>query len=500
VTAAGTPAEVRRFVRRPLDYAFLLLVLVCTLWGLARRDSLREDDDYARGFSVAVRVAPSYDGSDLVPVAYRHPLTGMTRTEIGLWSADPPEPGSAVPALADRNDPRDVLLVGDDYPVTTLAELGLGVGLALTPVVTVVLRRSAVRQLGRLMASDRPTYSLLGSISGAWPDGRRARLQLYPADARPGIPPLCSIPLLTSYGLPAGGAFPVEAKGSPRPLGRVAVRHGADVLWPRGRASSRTASEPMPAPIGVPTPFLPTDARPAVFVGSWLRYAGRGLAVAAGALGLVAVSTGITLVHWAQARDLERHGVEVIAEVIEADAGAYTLGVAYSLPNVPARREGRAAVDFPEDWDVGDRYPAVVDPDAPGRLRLLTEPYDPLAPLVWSALPAAVVVPWIVWSARRWRRQKQAAGGPWATAESWVIGNRTSPTYGRVLELAVARPGSTEPSCLIRVPPGAWIDGRQWVHGRLDVSDMTAVGDPLVVRAGDCVYAAVRAARTPRRT
>ena len=499
MTGAGTPTAVRRYVQRPLGTSILLLALVSTLWGLARRDSLRQEADYARGFAVDVRVAASYDGGELVPVRYRHPLTGVTEADVARWSIDPPDPGSTVRALADRNDPGDLLLAGDDYPLTTLAELGLGLTVALVPVATTLLRRRAVGRLRGLMASDRPTLALQASISGTWPGGRRARLHLYPADARSGARPLCSIPLLTSHGLPAGGAFAVEAKGSPRPLGRVAVRHGDDVLWPRGRASSRTAPEPMPVPIGVPA-FAPEDARPAVLVGSWLRYAARGLLAAGAALVIVGVTAAVTLVHWRRAVDLERHGVEVVAEITEAEVDAYTLGVTYTLPDETTSRDGRAAVELPEEWDVGDRYPAVVDPDAPGRLRLLTEPYDPRAPIIWSTLPAAVALPWVGWSIRRWRSQRRAAAGPWIAADAWIVGQRSSPTYGAVVEVAVARPGTTVPSCLVRLPADRWRHVASWVRGRLDLSEMTAVGDPLVVRAGSEAFATVRAARTPRWT
>ena len=500
MTPARVSATVRRHTWRPVWYSVLLLAVTLLLWGSARHDGHRQQDVYADGFAVEVHVADSYDGGDLVPVSYVHPLTGRTETEVWLWRADGPEAGSDVGARVDRFDPHDVLLDTDEYPVTSVADLLLGVLLSLIPAATVGLRMFAVRRLRRLASGNGPSFAMLAAISGTWPFGRRARLHLFPLDARPGTAPLCSVPLLVSVGLPAGSAFPVEVKGSPRPLGRVIVRHGNDVLWPRVRGASLTSTVRRPALLAEPPPFPPADGAVAPPATSWIRRAAVAGAAGAGALALLVAVAAVTLVHWSQARRLEQHGVEVVAEVIEADSGGYALGVEYSLPGEDTVREGRAAVDFPEDWDLGDRYPAVVDPDSPELLRLRTVPYDPMEPVIWAALPLAAVLGFAIWLAHRSGRQRRAASGAWVNADARVLGYGTSPTYGRVVELAISRPGAAHPSSVVRVPPHPSLDWPGWIRQPVAVTQMTLVGDPLVLGYAGVVHPCVREARTPRWT
>ena len=48
-----------------------------------------------------------------------------------------------------------------------------------------------------------------------------------------------------------------------------------------------------------------------------------------------------------------------------------------------------APVDYPDDYDPGQKYPAVVRDDG-NPVRLLAEPYDALEPILWAAIPTAV--------------------------------------------------------------------------------------------------------------
>ena len=57
-----------------------------------------------------------------------------------------------------------------------------------------------------------------------------------------------------------------------------------------------------------------------------------------------------------------------------------------------------APVDYPDDYDPGQKYPAVVRDDG-DLVRLLAEPYDALEPILWAAIPTAVIL-W--WALRRW--------------------------------------------------------------------------------------------------
>ena len=52
-----------------------------------------------------------------------------------------------------------------------------------------------------------------------------------------------------------------------------------------------------------------------------------------------------------------------------------------------------APVDYPDDYDPGQKYPAVVRDDG-GRVRLLAEPYDAVEPILWAAIPTAVLLWW----------------------------------------------------------------------------------------------------------
>jgi hypothetical protein len=52
-----------------------------------------------------------------------------------------------------------------------------------------------------------------------------------------------------------------------------------------------------------------------------------------------------------------------------------------------------APVDYPDDYDPDQKYPAVVREDE-GVVRLLAEPYDALEPILWAAIPTAVILWW----------------------------------------------------------------------------------------------------------
>jgi hypothetical protein len=52
-----------------------------------------------------------------------------------------------------------------------------------------------------------------------------------------------------------------------------------------------------------------------------------------------------------------------------------------------------APVDYPDDFDPGQKYPAVTS-DGGRLVRLLAEPYDALEPILWAAVPTAIVLWW----------------------------------------------------------------------------------------------------------
>jgi hypothetical protein len=289
-------------------------------------------------------------------------------------------------------------------------------------------------------------------------------------------------------------------KGSPRPFGRVVARLDDTVLWPRGRASGRTDRAALPAAIGRPPLFAERDLPPGRLPGGWPGRFGWGLGVLGATIALLVTVTVVTWSHRGAARDLERHGAHVVARVLDDDAGALALDVEYRLPGEDTVRTGRAPVDHPGDWDVGDRYPAVVDPASPGRLRLLAEPYDAREPIVWAAIPAVAVSVLLARSAWWWRRRQRMRRGPWAEVDAWVVGSDEMVPKLEVIEVALAHPSATAACCTVRLPltTRSWWPAGGGRIGLVAAGSLTP-GGTVVVRHGDTVVFPFGAARAPRR-
>jgi hypothetical protein len=390
-----------------------------TVW-LDARGAAHDRRRLARALAVEAQVEPGRQGRT-VPVRYHNPVTDQALDiRIDVWDiARLPEPGERVPLEVDPADPEHAVLAGDRRPAT--AYVWWYVPLLAVPTLVAVLRQAGLRRAEALVAREADSFAMLGAVTPPGRLGRRSELHLYAADAAPGAAPLCSVALAATAGTPIGGpAFPVEVKGSPRPLGRVVARAGGRVLWPAGRALL-AATAPHPAAVldrfdPVLDPALDaadadTDGAMGLPLVPWWRAVGFELAALA-ALTLAATTvTAVTVARWGAALDLQRHGTAVVAEVV--DGGTTTVGVAFELDG--RAHAARAPVDDPGRYDLGRRYPARVDPADPGRVRLEAEPYDPVEPVVWGWLPAVATGAAVARRRWAWRRARRvAAAGPWA--------------------------------------------------------------------------------------
>jgi hypothetical protein len=501
LSRAGRPTAVRSHILRPLWWLPVALGVAALLQIADVTTARAEDESFDRGFDLEAIVDGDYDGSSEVPLSYDNPLTGETHATAYLWGqTPPPEPGSRVLIEVDRNDPRDVVLAGDRYQSDSFWWYSLP---ALSLVVAFVMR--LLHQLGteRLMASSGPSFAMLATIGGRrWPHG--CQLHLYPLDAAPGSKPVCSVALHSTDGIPAGGpAFVAEVKGNPRPFGRTAARAGDTLLWPRARSFTSASRAPLPAKVAQPLSFTPYPLPPGDVRVSHLQRSALPLAALALSLVVAAVFTMVTLAGLRDARRLERDGVEVVATVVQSDPDDFSVGVEFRLPGRERLLTSRVPVDYPEDWDVGDRLPAVTDPADPQRIRFTDEPYDAVEPVVWGSIPLVLSALWLVLGLR-WRRlEARATAGPWSPADAWIVGRRFLATAViQTLEVAIVHPESPLASCVVRLPIkecgpcwGPWPFPR-----RLAISGTPTPGEPLAVRIGDSIIPAIGPARSARAT
>lgn len=350
-------------------------------------------------------------------VRYTHPVTEQEVTaEVYVWDADlAPAPGATIRLVADRDDPLSASAAGDAMPWHTNAAVYLAwlAGTTL-PALT---RRYGVWRSERLAAALSPGFAMAGTVTPA--PGRRFRcdLHLYPLDAPAHALPVCTVPVLTTGGARlADHVFGVEAKGFPRPLGRVVARTGGTILWPAGRASRR-AVHPRPAGPVRPVDPLAARERPAARRPSGAVPAlGPELAALAACVAVVAITVVATLLNRADARVVATEGRPVVGEVV-AHEGADDTVVVLRYEDGGATRVTRAPADFASDYRKGTRYPLRLDPDEPARARLDAEPYDAVEPVAWVALPALAAAGLVGSRWRSWRRNRAvAAEGPWWAA------------------------------------------------------------------------------------
>ena len=445
MSGAGRPDAVRRWVRRPLWWGAGTVAFALTLVAVDAVDARRLDRTFDRGHRVSGSIGSAWDGGRNVEVRYVHPETGdEVRAATFVWDAGrlPAAPGP-VELEVSRTDPTQVVLAGDRRPVT--ANLVEYLPWALFPFAIWAVRRRAQRASEALVASGVIAYAMVAAASPPGALGLRWRLQLYPADADPAAPPVCSVPLIEPPFAP--GPFPVEVKGSPRPFGRVVARAGdGAVLWPAGRALRSSGSAPA------------RQAEGQAEAGRDRR-AANGM-MAAGALVLLAGLVGASVGTFAE--DVRaRHQLVTATATGSAPAagGRFDVSVAYEWDG--AAYEGTVTASEPSA--AGTELAVRVDPESPARVWSTAEDRPPGT--TGGALAGFGIVSGmgLVLGGAVLRARQSAGAGRWRGARSW-----------RGLELC---------------------DGRLWYGGRAAVASSPRARldpDALVVAGEDGSEAAHR--------
>lgn len=477
MTTGALPAPVRRYLRRPLWWAGLALVVAAAGVATDVEAASRERASRRRAVAVEGSVSDRYRAGADVPVVYDNPVTGQ-RLEVTARVFDlrlVPEAGAPVSLLVDPGAPGHVAVAGDRYPMT--ANLWWYAPPLALPLVAWASRRWSVGRTRRLSDAPGPTFAMTAALGPGPRSGRHVRLDVYPLDAATGAAPVCAVRVLSTGGAPLGPPFPVEVKGGPRPLGRVAVRHRERLLWPAGRSALSASLPRPPDPAPPPVTVAPTTA-PAGPALPWWRTASLELVALVATLAVFVVVALVTLAGAQRARTIERDGVPVLARVVDNDDTAGVVLVAYRLPGEETERQGTAAADFPSDHPLGRLLPAKVDPRRPATLRLLLEPYEAREPILWSLVPV-VAASGVV--ARRWAQwravRRVAQAGPWQAVEGRVVGGATRHTA-----VALARPGEPHPRCVVNVVSDDAMPGAGGRPVALEAAGVTEPGEWVAVR------------------
>lgn len=417
---------VRAHLRRPLWWAGLGVLAVCAASMLEVRARV-DDRQWLRAARPVqgTSVGSTARQGDDTEVRYVYPVTEQELSvPVYVWDDGllPTSEGAPVALLVDADDPGDVSLAGDHYPVQW-EPIALWGGVVVgVPLLVAATRLRGQRRVRELMATPGPTFAMLGAIAPYGRLGRRCELHLWPLDARAGAPSLCRVPLLTTGHLPVGGpAFEVEVKGTPRPLGRVVARDRSrgELLVPSGVALVHRARA-RPDSTAVPVPLPPAQSLAGVVrAPAWWHAATRPLLAVGITGGLLVLVGGLTVSGLRDARALQR-GPVAIADVVGIDDWDGSVSVEYQAPEDTVVRYAEISVDYPTDYGVGRRYPVHLDARRRA-VRFAREPYDAVEPITWVAIPFAVALGSIVRSLWRWRRVRTTTNGAFRAVETWPV-------------------------------------------------------------------------------
>lgn len=379
--------------------------------------------------AVAEVLATYEAGRHLVPIRYADPTTGQTITRSVVVNDDDLRPtvgGSIVIAVQPSNPDR--VVIPDDGDAL-LDILFVPFAVLVVVALAAALRLLSVRRTERLIESGGTSFVMLAVLRRSrWrPNG--VRCSLYPLDASPGTPPVCTFDVLTTGGLPIDApATAVEVRGRPVPGGLLVARCGDCIVRPLRRPATRGAAEfdgrvvESPTLLGVaPAPGTMRSPVPAV-----LRCVGM---VRAGLVLATLIATVVGAAMWGigvrDDRRLVADGTAVLAEVIANDGD--TITVQYPPPG--GGPQVVATLHGSPDRVVGRIYPAHAD--AAGDVRLDADPYNWIGPLVWL-LSLWGVVAMFVWPRLRWWRDARRAArtGPWyaGVARREPDGDRIGPS------------------------------------------------------------------------
>ena len=354
------------------------IVAVTVVLVVLERGDRQAQTELLRGGPFATATIVS--GEDGQPQArYTHQVVGQVLADMEAGGVDA---GDAVAVAYDIDDPYRVE-PRDREPRRDLTPWIVAGAVLLTAGSFAAAQWSARRQ--RQLAADESTaFSMLATIHH-----RRfsivPRLSLYALDSSAGERPVCTVRLAdVRVDGPQDACFPVDVKGMPRPTGLLVVRCGEAVLWPRGRALVAARHR---RPERVTAPAI-REARNVRQFLAWL--------AVCGVCGLLVTAAG-TMVSLRGARVTERwvaDGRRAVATIVGRNEQSVNVDVA-AVDGAGGVRLMAAPVDYPDGYEPGDKYPAVVHPD--GRIvRLLAEPYDTVEPIAWAAVPTAVVLWWVL--------------------------------------------------------------------------------------------------------
>lgn len=138
------------------------------------------------------------------------------------------------------------------------------------------------------------------------------------------------------------------------------ARHGPDVLWPAQRALN-------PVSVSRPRVYVEQLSADSGQLGEDGARLAATLCIVTGAVSLLLLElVSVATLHGAaEARTAYTTGDSVLAEVTDVDDEGLQLVVA-GKDEQGRSRDAVACVDYPEDYSLGRRYPAVVLPDDPG--------------------------------------------------------------------------------------------------------------------------------------
>jgi hypothetical protein len=212
-----------------------LLLVLATDSALA----IQERDRFEEAYHVTGVVEKAGDGGRHLHVAYTDPVTGQpAKAETHVSGNVPlPKKGDTIPLEVAKSDTSKVVLQGDRYSMWQ--NLPWFLPFLVPGVVVWALRERRMRRSTGLALAALPAFAMTAEPVAPTGVARRWRLELYPLDAPGTADPTCTVPLIEAPRV--GGRQGVEVKGPPRPSAEVVVRdaHG-NVLWPSGRALSRT--------------------------------------------------------------------------------------------------------------------------------------------------------------------------------------------------------------------------------------------------------------------
>ena len=389
-----------------LPWLLVVTLLVGVTVRLGRVDLL----EFVREGGHATATVTSTDNG-VAEVTYLNDQVGAVTTELSARAAV----GDTIEIVYDRANPFRVRPLSERVR-SDLTWFIVGIATCIGLLTLAIMQWTARRM--RNLAQQPTTAFRMYAVVHARPWMRVPKLSLFPLDADFGDRCLCTV-RLADLDAEANEYIPIEVdvKGFPRSAGRVVVRHGDTVLWPRGRAllttryrwpiqldmttatTAPTASsranpvsnvapywpefDPLD-PITVP-PLRPGRQHHRSSVQRWV------LLVVAG-IGVV-TTLAITIVtarNAAAVNDWMDSGLDAVAVVASRPDGDFQLAVDVDVVGSNDVKPMMAPVEYPDSYETGDAYPAIVN-ERGTQVRLLTEPYDRWTPRLWILLPTLLI-------------------------------------------------------------------------------------------------------------